>query len=131
MAMEQLRLRVHRGEHALVLTVSGELDVVTGPQLDRQFAAFAAAGDHRVVLDVANLTFCDARGISVLLRARTAARREHGWLRLAAARTQLRRILAITDLTRVLTVFDSVADAMEGAQPPAVPPLQRAEIMLP
>jgi len=119
--MEQLRVRERREHGAVVLMVSGELDLVTGPQLDRHLAALSATGDHHVVLDAADLVFCDASGITVLLRGRTRACEQHGWLRLAAARALLRRILVITALTRELPVFDTVADAvasMNAGSPP-------------
>ena len=119
--MEQLRVRERREHGAVVLMVSGELDLVTGPQLDRHLSALAATGDHHVVLDAADLVFCDASGITVLLRGRTRAYEQQGWLRLVAARALLRRILVITALTRELPVFDTVADAvasMNADSPP-------------
>jgi len=119
--MEYLRVREHREHGAIVLTVSGELDVATGPQLDRELAALATAGEHRVVLACAGLTFCDACGITVLLRARSRAHDHQGWLRLAAAHPRLRHVLTITALTRVLLMFDTVADAVAGPNPPAAP----------
>jgi anti-sigma B factor antagonist len=122
MAMEQLRVREHRENGVVVLVVSGELDPATGPQLDRQLTALTAAGHHRLVLDVANLTFCDACGITVLLRGHARAREQQGWLRLVAAHPRVRRVLKITALTQVLPVFDCVADAVEGTRRTAAHP---------
>ena len=113
--MEQLRVCERRENGVVVLAVSGELDVVSGPQLDGRLAALAAAGHQRVVLDAADLEFCDASGITVLLRGNARAREQQGWLRLAAAHARVRRVLAITALTRELPVFDTAADAIAGA----------------
>jgi len=112
--MEQLRVCERREHGAVVLVVAGELDVVTGPQLDRHLAALAAAGDHRVVLDAADLVFCDATGITVLLRGHARAREQQGWLRLVAAHARVRLVLVITASTRELPLFDTVADAVAG-----------------
>jgi anti-sigma B factor antagonist len=112
MGMEQLRVCERRQHDAVVLAVSGELDVATGPQLDRRLAALAAAGDHHVVLDAADLVFCDASGITALLRGHIRACEQQGWLRLAAVHARVRRVLVITALTRELQVFDTVADAV-------------------
>jgi anti-sigma B factor antagonist len=117
--MEQLSLREHRGNGVVVLAVSGELDMLTGPQLGRHLAALAAAGHHRVILDAANLAFCDAAGITILIKAHARAGEQQGWLRLLHARHHLRRLLAIVALTEVLPVFDTVEDATYGALPAA------------
>jgi anti-sigma B factor antagonist len=133
MAMEQLRVCERRENGVVVLAVSGELDLVTGPQLDQHLAALAAAGDHRVVLNAADLVFCDACGITVLLRGHTRAREQQGWLRLLAAHARVRRVLAITDMTRVLPVFDTVADAVAGmsvgSSPGLASPQQAASVL--
>jgi len=121
--MEQLRVREHRESGIVVLAVSGELDVATGPQLDCHLAALTTAGHNHVILNAADLAFCDACGLAVLLRGHTRARAQHGWLRLVAAHPRVRRVLAITALTRQLPVFDTVADAiadMTVGSPPSV-----------
>jgi len=115
---EQLLLMVRRvrwQDGVLVLAVSGELDVFTAQQLDRQLLELSGAGHHRIVLDVADLGFCDASGLSVLIRAQLRAEAHCGWLRLAAALPRVRRVLAITRLTGVLPVFDTVAHALDPA----------------
>jgi len=110
--MEKLLLRESRESGVVVLAVSGELDVLTGPQLDGRLAALSSGGLCRVVLDAAELTFCDASGITVLIRARNRVVEEQGWIRLVRVRSPLRRVLAIVGLTGVLPVFDTVTDAI-------------------
>lgn len=113
--MDDLALREHCEGDVSVLTVRGELDMWSGPQLDDCLIDLAALGRSRVVLDVAGLRFCDAAGIRILLRGEARARARGGWLRLAGADSRLRRVLQIVGLTEVLPVFDSVADAAAGA----------------
>lgn len=130
--MEQLRVREHRESGIVVLAVSGEPDVVTGPQLDWHLATLTTAGHHHVILNAADLVFCDACGITVLLRGHTRAREQHGWLRLVAAHPRIRRVLMITALTRQLPVFDTLADAIAdmtiGSPPSATSPHHAASL---
>jgi anti-sigma B factor antagonist len=112
--MDDLMLRERHERGVSVLTVCGELDMWSGPQLDDYLIDLAALGRGRVVLDAAGLTFCDAAGIRILLRGHARARAREGWLRLAGADRRVRRVLAIVALTAVLPVFDSVADAIAG-----------------
>src|SRR6185503_8713358 len=60
---------------AAVYRCSGELDLATSPIL-RQ--ALSDAGDRDVVLDFADVSFCDSSGLAVLLRlARSLAPNGH------------------------------------------------------
>lgn len=114
--MEELQLsavRVRRQDGILILAVVGELDLLTAGVLDREFATLAALGHSRIVLNVEGLTFCDARGLRVLIRAGNRATAMQGWLRLVGAVAQLLRVLEITCTARVLPAFASLDDALE------------------
>jgi len=111
-------LREWHSNEVSVLTVCGELDHWSGVQLEQRLIALAVAGHSRIVLDVGGLRFCDAGGIRVLVRGRTRARAQDGWLRLACANRRVRDLLTMTELNGVLPVFRSVGDAAAGRLPP-------------
>ena len=108
----------HYSGDIVVMAMSGELDIATTAELDDYLIRLAATGHHRLVLDLARLTFCDASGIRVLVRARERAARQCGWLRLAEVDPQLRRILAILALTTTLSLYDNVSRAVHGIDAP-------------
>ncbi|MFF3403060.1 STAS domain-containing protein [Streptomyces sp. NPDC002659] len=64
------------GAGQAVVTVAGELDIHTAPDV-RQALAAAVAVYEETVLDLAHLGFCDCAGLGALIAARNAARR-HG-----------------------------------------------------
>jgi anti-anti-sigma factor len=109
----------HRNGGVVVVAVSGELDIWTAPRVEDCLAYLAATGHHRLVLDTARLSFCDAAGIRVMVRARMRADERGGWLRLAAASARLRRLLDILALGRFLPAYDTVAHAIAGTPAPA------------
>ena len=109
---EQLLLRERHEDGVVVLTVSGELDIVTGTQLDARLAGLSAAGHHRVALDASGLTFCDAYGVRALTRACVRARTQAGWLRLVGVRPRVRRTLTLLALAELLPMFDTLAAAL-------------------
>ena len=113
MAAHQLTLsKRHYRDGVVVVTASGELDLATAARLDDYLLQLASTGYHHLVLNAARLTFCDAYGIRVLLRARTRTGAEQGWFRLAAAGPQLCRIIEILELAGILPRFDNVFRAM-------------------
>jgi anti-sigma B factor antagonist len=98
---------------AVVLAVSGELDVASAPML-RAHVRFALGGrPARLVLDLAGLRFCDAAGLSVLAMAQNAATRDGASLALAAVPRPVSRLLEMTGMDRTLDVYPSVAAAAQ------------------
>lgn len=80
------------------LTLSGELDVVSAPKLGE---AVAQAGDATVVVDLADLTFCDSSGIRAILLAHRAVTESGRHFALRGANGPVRRVFEITGLTEL------------------------------
>jgi anti-anti-sigma factor len=98
---------------AVVLAVSGELDVATAPMLRAHVRFALGGGPARLVLDLAGLGFCDAAGLSVLAMAQNAATRDGASLALAGVPRPVRRLLEMTGMDRTLDVYPSVAAAAQ------------------
>lgn len=66
-----LSAEVHTSDRPdVTLTPSGDLDLQSGPRLREQLAELLDQGAHRVVVDLADVTFIDSAGLSVLIVAR-------------------------------------------------------------
>lgn len=102
-----------------VVTVTGEADVASCQLLREGLLQIVTdENDRGLVVNLAGVTFMDSTGLGVLVGVwhRLSARR--GRLALAAPR-QIRRILVTTGLTKVLSVYDLEADAVQACRPPA------------
>src|SRR6266567_693505 len=80
------------GEYALV-TVGGELDIATAPELRACISDLAARGHARFVLDVKELEFIDALGLSALVAAYMTAQRRDGWLCLVHVHPRVHKVM--------------------------------------
>ena len=119
MTTHQLNLsKRHYPGGVVVVSVSGELDIATAPKLDDYLIRLTSTGHHRLVLNAVRLTFCDASGVRVLVRARARVDGLHGWLRLAAVSPRLHRILTILALHSTFPAFDDVSRAALAFDPP-------------
>jgi anti-anti-sigma factor len=79
-------------DDVIVVRVAGEVDLFTGPVLQAALADSLARGPCDLLVDLAAMTFCDVRGLSMLVQAgATAAERGVGYA-VAAAPRQLRRV---------------------------------------
>ncbi|MDJ0347131.1 STAS domain-containing protein [Streptomyces sp. H10-C2] len=96
---------------ALVISLSGELDLDSGPQVERALLQAYRGGTRHVVLDLDALTHLDTGGINVLLRLRadlTDGRR----LTLAAAQGPVLRTLELAAATSHLPCAPNVTAAL-------------------
>jgi len=87
--------------------VSGEVDLVTAPDLHADLDALAAnAHIGMIVLDCGGLTFIDSAGFVVLLAVQRRLESDGRELCLEHVAPWLRRVLDATGLTGVLRVHD-------------------------
>ncbi|HZQ87527.1 MAG TPA: STAS domain-containing protein [Acidimicrobiales bacterium] len=92
---------------AVVLAVSGEIDVHTTPQLREALLGEISNDSPTVVLDLAGVTFIDSTGLSVLITALKRARSLGGDVRLRAPSHQVFKVLELTRLHQVFEVEDA------------------------
>ena len=78
--------------------VRGELDIATADQAYTYLRDVVDSQDGPVMMNLSELTFCDAAGLGVLARVAGYARRSGRSLRLMAARPELLRIMHITGM---------------------------------
>lgn len=76
----------------------GELDIATAEQAYAYLRDVVDSQHGQITVNLAELTFCDAAGLSALARAQGHARRSGQVLKLAAAQPSLLRIMRITGM---------------------------------
>jgi anti-sigma B factor antagonist len=81
----------------VVLFFSGEIDLATAPQMWDAIASSVGPDTRRLVLDFSDVTFIDASGISVIVRARFSLG-EDGQVVLRRPRPSARRVFEIVHL---------------------------------
>jgi anti-sigma B factor antagonist len=95
-----------------VVTVAGEVDIYTSPELKGALANAAADGCTLVVVDLTGVSFIDSSGLGVLVGALRRAREAGGDLRLVAGDDAVSRIMKITGLDKVFSMHATADDAM-------------------
>jgi anti-anti-sigma factor len=82
-------------DDVIVVRVAGEVDLLTRPLLQDALADSLARGPCDLLVDLAAMTFCDVRGLTMLVQAGTTAA-EHGvGYAVAAAPRQARQVWAM------------------------------------
>ena len=96
---------------AVVVRVAGEVDIVTAPVLQRHLDPVLEGDRPLVVIDLEDTTFLDARGVAVLVRARTRVVARCGRLLIRRPPQLVRRVLELADQLDRLDVEDGSADS--------------------
>jgi anti-anti-sigma factor len=94
-----------------VLHVHGRLTMGAAGELKAAVDREVAAGRTLVVVDLAGTTFLDSSGLGALVGGLRSARAAGGDLRIAGVGAQVRTVLELTTMDRVLRPYDSVEDA--------------------
>ncbi|SCK59902.1 MULTISPECIES: STAS domain-containing protein [unclassified Streptomyces] len=103
-----------RERGALVLTVSGDLDIDSVPPLGRALGKAVEEGSGPVVLDLSRVGFADSTTVNVLLQGQTALGSR---LRLAAPSPFVQRLIGMIGLDSAIPVLRDVDEAIDAALP--------------
>ncbi|MGA8533945.1 MAG: STAS domain-containing protein [Candidatus Tumulicola sp.] len=96
---------------ALLFKLRGSLDLATSPTV-RAALADAQETKKDVVVDLTQLEFLDSTGLGALIGAHRRAAEHDASLRLVVHEGPILRLLTITGLIRILSVYHSVEDAL-------------------
>ena len=103
-----------------VLRAPEELDLATADGLAARGCAIAGHVGV-LLLDLTSLSFCDARGLSALVRIANQADRAGCRLALIAPQPPVAKVLRICQLDQKLPVFATTGDALAGLTAMPVP----------
>lgn len=109
-----LSLTTHDDGGAVVLGVSGEVDVYSAPALGDRINEILDSGQRRVVVDLNAVEFIDSTGLGTLVGGHNRARELGGQLHLVCAVDRVIKLLRITGLDDVFTISPSVQEAIAG-----------------
>jgi anti-sigma B factor antagonist len=119
-AAEDLELSSERRGDSLVVSICGDLDLVSGRQFDEYLDRARAEHDH-IVLDMSGVGFLDTSSLAVIVGHWKAMQASGGTLSLAGARYHYTKSLWITGLADRLPFYDTVDKAV-AAEPADVRP---------
>ena len=110
----QLRADVSSLDGWTVVSLFGELDVASAPNLREQLIQLVSQGSHMLVLDLEGLDFLDSTGLGAIISALKRARTNGGDLRLVCTQSRIRRLFEITALDKAFPLFPSLDAAVRA-----------------
>lgn len=99
----------------VVLKPEGRLNMVAAPAVREAVASIVDSGRSKVAVDLSGVEFIDSSGLGALISGLKTTRQAGGDLRIAGANDQVKLVLSLTNLERVLTPYDTVENAYGDA----------------
>lgn len=104
---------IRQSENTAVLSLSGELDLMSSAELRQGIAeAISSGAPACVVIDLAELAFCDSSGLNALIFAVNSVEAAGGRLVLSGTQGRIARLFSVTGLNRRFQSYDTVGEAM-------------------
>jgi anti-sigma B factor antagonist len=109
--MDDFGIDVEQRGECWVVTVRGEVDLVTAPTLKTRLLDLVADGATEIVVDLSGTEFMDSTGLGAVVAAYKRVRAHDGHLKLVATTSRVKRAFEITNLDRVVPICGSVEEA--------------------
>jgi anti-sigma B factor antagonist len=104
-------LKTENGGDLLVFRLRGSLDLATSPTVRAALMDAGEKGERNLVVDLTQVEFLDSTGLGALIGAHRRATEHGGTFKLVVNEGPISRLLNITGLIRVFSVFHSLDDA--------------------
>jgi anti-sigma B factor antagonist len=97
---------------ARVVSVRGELDIATSPQVRDLLGDVAADPVRPLVIDLAECGFIDSTGLAALLHGAKPAQNEESHVAIVSPGGDVRRMLELTAIDKTIPVFEGLDQAV-------------------
>ncbi len=94
-----------------IIRPAGRLNMVTAPALREVVAQAVQSGKSHLVVDLAEVEFMDSSGLGALIGALKTTRDAGGDLRIASPGEQVRMVLKLSNVDRILKPYDDAETA--------------------
>ena len=100
------------GASGTYLTVAGELDIATAPDLRDRMTAAIARGATGLIVDLRSVTFMDSVAMAAILHARTQLGKDGRLAVVLGAESYTQLVFEIAGLPRCLDLFETRDEAV-------------------
>lgn len=107
-----MQLQHEERDGVIVLSVEGNLDALTAPDLGTALSEQIKPGHPNLVVDLGGVSYTSSAGLRVLLGALKETRRLEGDLRLAAVQDDVNKVLNLAGFTTIVKQFPDVETAV-------------------
>ncbi len=107
-----MQIDVTKEGDVVVVTVEGDLDASSAPDLRAKFEELIGQRENQYVIDLTGVPFMDSSGIAALVNLFKRVRIGAGDVKLCGFQEEIEKVFKLTRLDRVFDIFDTRAEAV-------------------
>ena len=111
-----MQISEERRPGVFILGLSKRLDATTAQIVEDRILGVIDAGDHRLVIDLAQLEYVSSAGLRVLLIAAKRLKTANGRLALSGPTDHVRQVFDIAGVTSFLNIHSSRDEAIKHVE---------------
>ena len=108
-----MKLSKNQTENATIVSISGEINAITGPELLNYFNE-QISEQKNLIADLSQVEFISSAGLRTLLLTLKETRKFGGDLRLAAVHEKVSKVLKISGFVSFLKIYPDIAEALKS-----------------
>jgi anti-anti-sigma factor len=109
------QVHVRSADRAVIIGVSGELDLASAPALEEELKRAATNGADLLIVDLRELEFIDSTGLGLLIKANRQAEAAGRRFAIVRGQSQVQRLLGVTGIEQRLTLVDAPEELLQTA----------------
>lgn len=107
-----MEFNIDKQENFTLIQVQEEkLDTHIAPTLKSELVLISGNGEKNIILDLANVRYCDSSGLSAILVANRLCKNASGTFVLTGLNDAVERLITISQLDTVLNITNTVEEA--------------------
>lgn len=116
--MSQIDVSERTINGCLLVTLSGELNITSAPELRVVLMKHVKGAEPVLALDMSGLEFMDTSGLATLIEAHLKVEEHGGRLALFGLQSQIAEVFEITRVTALFTICNSQQEALDALNEP-------------
>jgi anti-anti-sigma factor len=97
-----------------IVTLGGQADVYTSPEMSKILDAYISRGQGNIILDLEGLEYLDSSTLAALLRAQKKAKNLGGDVKLLKLEGEPRKVFEVSGFLSIFDTFSSREEALQS-----------------
>lgn len=112
--MGKLTCELGEEEEVAIVTLGGQADVYTSPEMSKILEAYISRGQGSILLDLEYLEYLDSSTLAALLRAQKKAKSLGGEIKLLKLEGEPRKVFEVSGFLNIFDTFSNREEALRS-----------------
>lgn len=100
--------------YTIISFTTDKLDAIVAPDLKSELVIINKQGEKNIIVDLAEVKYCDSSGLSALLIGHRMCKQVQGIFIISSIQPNVEKLLSISQLLNVLNIKDTLPEAIDS-----------------